>query len=99
MSNGCASVATSLDAIVNENHELERILVQEKDAPLSRVSAFNLAFKLEESAWEIHFHHAMRERRNSSRGLKLFQDLNAADKDHADRIRNYMRQNGIEEVQ
>ena len=92
-------VATSLDAIVNENHELERILLQEKETPLSRASAFNLAVKLEESAWEIHFHHAMRERRNTSEGLKLFQNLNADDKDHADRIRNYMRQNGIDEVQ
>ena len=91
-------VDTSLNALVNANHELERMLIQEREAPMSRESAFNHAIKLEELAEEIHFQHAMQEKRNSSESLKVFQSLNAGDKDHADRIRNYMHQNGIRDL-
>lgn len=91
-------LVTSLEALVNANHDLERILKQEKEAPLSRASAFNLAIKLEESVGEIHFQHAMQKIENPSEALKLFQSLNEDDKDHADRIRNYMLQKGIGEL-
>lgn len=91
-------VGTSLDTLVNANHELERILRQEKEAPMSRASAFNLAIKLEELAGEMHFQNVMQEVNNPSEAVKLFQSLNVDDKDHADRIRNYMRQQGIDEA-
>ena len=93
-------VGTSLNALVIANHELKGILRQEKKAPImSRASAFNLALKLEGLAGEIHFQHVMQEREKPSEAVKLFQSLNADNKDHADRIRNYMRQNGIDEAQ
>lgn len=91
-------VGNSLDALVNANHELERIIRQEKEAPLSRRAAFNLAVRLEELAGEIHFQHAMREKENPPEALRLFQELNEDDMNHASRIRNYMRKNGIDET-
>lgn len=88
-------VCTSLATLIDLNNELECMLVHESDEPLSRAAAFNLAITLEESAGEIHFQHAMHETEHPSKAIKLFQSLNEADVDHADRIRNYMRQNGI----
>ena len=92
-------VDTSLEALVGVNNELERILQQEKgDDPPSREAALNIAIKLEELAGEIHFQNAMQQAQHPSEAIKLFQNLNEDDKDHADRIRNYMRQHGIEET-
>lgn len=88
----------SLESLVNVNHELKRILKQEKEAPLPREAAFNLALKLEQSAGEIHFQHAMQETESPSEAIHLFRNLNGDDKDHADRIRSYMHQKGIEET-
>lgn len=92
-------VGNSLEALINANNELKSILRQEEgDAPPSRAAALNLALKLEELAGEIHFQHAMQQTEHPSEAIKLFQSLNEDDKDHADRIRNYMRQKGIEET-
>lgn len=88
----------SLESLVNVNHELEHILKQEKEAPMPREAAFNLALKLEQSAGEIHFQHAMQETETPSEAIKLFRNLNGDDRDHADRIRSYMRQKGIAEA-
>lgn len=88
-------VDTSLATLINLNNELERILRHESEDPPARAAAFNLAIMLEESAGEVHFQHAMHETEHPSEAIKLFQSLNEADVDHADRIRNYMRQKGI----
>lgn len=88
-------VGESLEALVDMNGTLEGMLRQEKEAPPSKAVAFNLALKLEESAGEIHFQYAMRKTELLSEALKSFQRLNEDDKNHADRIRNYMHQNGI----
>lgn len=90
-------VSNSLETLINVNHVLKRTLMQgEEENPLSRAAAFNLAIKLEESAGEVHFQHAMQQAENPSDAIKLFQSLNEDDKNHADRIRNYMRENGID---
>jgi len=91
-------VGNSLAALIDANNDLKNILRQEKEAPPSRDVALNLALKLEELAGEIHFQHAMHETGQLSESIKLFQSLNEDDRDHADRIRNYMRQHGIEET-
>ena len=89
-------VGTSLGALVNLNCELECILKQEMEfPPLGRAFAFNLAIKLEESAGEIHFQHAMQQTEHPSEAIKLFQSLNEDNKDHADRMHSYMRQKDI----
>ena len=88
-------VGNSLEALTNFNSEIESILRQGREVHPSREFAFNLALKLVESAGEVHFQHAMHETEHPSEAIKLFQSLNERDMDHADRIRSYMRQNGI----
>lgn len=92
-------VDTSLTTLKRLNGELERVIRHEKESPMSRAAAFNLAIRVEESAGEIHFQHTMHETEHPSEAIKLFQSLNEADMDHADRIRNYMRQKNINEAQ
>lgn len=89
-------VGESLKALINANNELGDILKQCKQATPSRAVAFNLALKLENLAGEIHFQHAMQQANHPSEAIKIFQSLNENDRDHADRIRQYMHQNGIE---
>ena len=89
-------VSASLETLTNVNNELKNILKQEGgETPPSRAAAFNLAIRLEESAGEVHFQHAMQQAENPSDAIKLFQSLNEMDKNHADRMRSYMRINGI----
>ncbi len=83
-------VCSSLATLKGLNGEMERII--EGESPLSRESAFELAIRLEESAGEFHFQHAMHETAHPSKAISLFQSLNEADLDHAERIRNYIRQ-------
>ena len=90
-------VGSSLEALIKANNELKTILRKVKGGnSLSRAVALNLAIKLEELAGEIHFQQAMQQIEHSSEVLRLFQNLNEDDKDHAGRIREYMLQNGIE---
>ncbi|MDD2657906.1 MAG: hypothetical protein PHD04_04625 [Candidatus Pacebacteria bacterium] len=92
-------VGSSLATLKNLNGELERLIGQEKESPMSRSAAFNLAIDLEDSAGEIDFQHAMHETGRHSKAIGLFQSLNEFNLDHADRIRSYMRQNGIDGAQ
>lgn len=89
-------VNTKLEVLVQANNELERLLEEHKETPPSRESAFNLAIKLEESAGEVHFQRAM-EKEPDSPAMELFARLNKDDKDHARRIREYMRDKGIDQ--
>jgi len=91
-------VDTSLESLMSANSELECILGQEGGTPPSRAFAFNFALRFEESAGEIHFQHAMQNAEHPSEAIKILQSLNEADKDHANRIRGYMHQNGIAET-
>lgn len=92
-------VDTSLESLINANNELECTFMRGKGTPPSRAFAFNFALKFEESVGEIHFQQAMQKVEHPSEAIKILQSLNEADKDHANRIRNYMRQNGIVETQ
>lgn len=92
-------VDTSLATLKSLNGELEHIIRQDKESPMSRVAAFNLAVKLEESVGEIHFQQAMHATERPTEAIRLFQRLNKADLDHADRIRSYMRQESLGEAQ
>lgn len=92
-----ALVGESLEALVDMSSAMEGILRREIEfPPLERILAFKLALKLEESAGEVHFQHAIQQAKNPSEAIKLFQSLNEDDKDHAERIRRYMRKNGME---
>lgn len=73
------------------NAELESLLEQYEASPPSRETAFNIALKTEMSAGEIHFQRTMTKEADS-KVLKMFQKLNEDDKDHAKRIRDYMKE-------
>ena len=84
----------SIDDLREANKELRSLHNKYETHPPSREVAFNVALKTEMSAGEIHFQSAMA-KSTDSEVLKLFQRLNQDDKDHAKRIRVYMKKNGI----
>lgn len=88
-------LSPNLDELIALNTKLGSLLEEYRKNPPSREMAFNVALDLEESAGEAHFQDAM-EQTPSSELMELFQMLTGEDKEHADRIRTYMRDNGIE---
>ncbi len=88
-------LTTNLDALIKANKEIKELLKEHKqEPPSSRASAFEIAIKVEESTGEIDFSCFMEQQANSP-ALKLFRRVNSEDRDHARRIRNYMREKGI----
>ncbi len=87
-------LAPSLQKLNNTNDKLISLLKEYKEKPPSRETAFNIALDIEQSTGEIHFQLAM-EKSLTSSIMKIFQELNNDYKDHANRIRTYMRDNGI----
>ena len=78
------------------NGKLVSLLEQYDKNPPTREGAFNVALETERSAGEIHFQGIMK-KSTDSRTLKLFQTLNKDDKNHAERIQAYMKDNGLKE--
>ena len=87
----------SMDDLKEVNKVLLSLLDKYENFPPTREEAFNLALKTELSAGEIHFQGTMT-KSTDSKVLDLFQKLNQGDKDHAKRIRDYMKQKGILEL-
>ena len=87
----------SMEDLQGANKELVSILEKYVTNPPTRVEAFKLALKTEMSAGEIHYQSAMAKSTDGSKMLELFQKLNQGDKDHAKRIRTYMKEEGIKE--
>lgn len=77
------------------NGKLSALLEEYSKTAPSRETAFNVALNLEESAGEVHFQRAM-EKSETSTIMMMLQMLNIDDKNHADRIRVYMNEKGIE---
>jgi hypothetical protein len=84
----------SMKEMQEANKELGSLLEKYADDPPSREAAFNVALKTEMSAGEIHFQNTMTKSADS-KVLEMFQKLNQDDKDHAKRIRAYMKENQI----
>ena len=87
-------LSDSLQDLKSTNKKLRSLLKQFKDIPPSRELAFNTALEIEASAGELHFQHFM-DKETNSKIDELFQFLNRGDKDHAKRIRSYMKNNNI----
>lgn len=79
----------NLEELESANREIKRLVQQFQSEPPSREEALRTALRLEESAGELHFQDSM-ENAPVSKVLEIFQKLNAADKGHAQRIREYM---------
>ena len=89
-----AMLPKDVDELIHHNLQLERTVYRFKTNPPSRELALQTAYKLELSVGEIHYQKAMSQA-NPSGFLKIFQELNADDKDHAERIQEYSTANNI----
>ena len=88
-------LAPSVEMLYETNNKLISMLKEYRKKPPAREKAFSIALDIEELAGERHFQLAM-EKPNTSTIMEIFHKLNKDDKDHADRIRTYMSDKGIE---
>jgi hypothetical protein len=77
-----------LDELIKINESFNLRVEQFMKNP-SRESAYKISLELENSGIESHYQ-KLTEKESYSRGVKLFKELNRADKDHAKRITDYM---------
>ncbi|MBI5199502.1 MAG: rubrerythrin family protein [Nitrospirae bacterium] len=88
------AVYHDLERLVESNREIKGLIENyEKRLPLME-EAYRTALRLEESSGESHFQKIM-EKDSDSKIIKIFQDLNKGNKDHAQRIRKKMLERGI----
>ena len=85
----------NLQKLKDTNEDLQFLLTEFEITPPSRAEAFNTALNIENSAGELHFQH-FQEKKHLSNFDEIFQQLNEEDKNHAERILAYMRENGIQ---
>ncbi len=88
-------LAPSVQTLNKTNNKLVSLLKEYKEKLPSRETAFNITLDIEQSTGELHFQLAM-EKSFTSSIMKIFQELNNDYKDHANRIRAYMSDKGIE---
>jgi hypothetical protein len=88
------ALTTNLDALIKVNKEIKALVKKHQRKPPSRASAFEIAIKVEESTGEMDFSCFM-EQAADSLAMKFFSRVNSEDRDHARRLRNYMRAKGI----
>ncbi|MBN1758981.1 MAG: hypothetical protein JW863_11715 [Chitinispirillaceae bacterium] len=87
-------ISHSLSVLKESNGKLRDLITKFRNSPPKRAEAFNCAFKLERTAGELHFQKFLNDRELNV-VEKIFQKLNGDDGEHADRIREYMNNNGI----
>jgi hypothetical protein len=85
----------SLPKMVDTNKKLTALIEKYKANPPQREETFRVAIDIETSGYEIHYQEFMAGKAESAVD-NLFQDLNSGDKDHADRIKNYMISRGLQ---
>lgn len=83
----------NLEEIKKTNLMIRKAMRDFEDQP-DRAGAFRLAYKIENSAGEIHYN-AFMKHAPDSRITGVFRKLNGDDVDHAERIRFYMGQHQI----
>ncbi len=89
------SIEKQTDVLHKMNSTVKTRIEDYKTEPPTRLEAFKFASELENSAGESHFELFMTSVPDSP-VVKIFQKLNGEDKNHAIRIENYMKNNGME---
>jgi len=89
-------LSCDLPLLKETNVKLNSIFEQLKKINPSREEAFNTALDIENSAGELHFQN-FQSKTSLSSFEKTFRQLNENDKDHAERILAYMKENNIPE--
>ncbi len=79
------------EKLKNDVEQLRKIVDDNKANPPDRKGAFELAKKLENSAAELHFQKFIT-KSPDSKLEEVFQTLAQADKDHAERIEQYIKE-------
>ncbi len=82
-------LAESLEAMQEANRVISQTILECKQSAPTRKEACQLAIRLEELAGELHFNRFMSKAPESSLE-EVFQQLNKDDKNHVERIREYM---------
>ena len=88
-------LVSDLQELCDKNAAIEAIIERVKEKTPTRETAFNLAYKIEFTASEVHFQKIMTEN-TDSKLLHAMQELCNADKNHQKRIRKMMDTLGIE---
>ncbi len=79
------------DVLKKEVKELKKFVKECKSKTLSRQDAFRIAQKLENSATELHFQKFVT-KSPDTKLEQIFQQLAKEDKNHADRIKQYIKE-------
>ena len=87
-------LAKDIEALMANNTFIMEQIGRLAATPCTRDEAFNLALKIEMSAGEAHFQEFM-ESETGSLTADIFKQLASEDQNHAHRIRDYMKENGI----
>ncbi len=82
----------NMDTIIQSNKYLNELLKIYENKGLKRREAFQIALEIEQSAAESHYQEVMisPEIQDSSGLINIFRTLNGADKNHIQRIQDYM---------
>ena len=84
----------NLSVLRKTNEQLKELLAAFRKTSPGRIEAFECALKLETTAGELHFQHFLDEN-NLTNVEQIFRQLNGDDREHAERIRLYMSENGM----
>ncbi|NTV05153.1 MAG: rubrerythrin family protein [Chlorobiaceae bacterium] len=87
-------LAKDLQSLLDTNRRISELIDEFSAKPPSRSKAFHTALDIEQAAGEAHFQEFL-DSPSSSYSANIFKQLNQEDRDHAERIREYMKQNGI----
>jgi hypothetical protein len=87
-------LAQNLQALLDANAKVSELIAGFSEKQPSRSTAFITALLMELSAGESHFQEFL-DAPGSSYSANLFKQLNREDRDHAERIRSYMKENNI----
>ncbi len=87
-------LASSVEDVQNTNAELTALIKTFRDTPPLRAIAFQTAIGIEDSAGEKHYQIFM-SGRTKTPVEGIFRQLNKDDKNHAERIRAYMKEKTI----
>jgi ferritin len=87
-------LAQNLQALLDANAKVSELIAGFSEKHPSRFTAFSTALLMELSAGESHFQEFL-DTPGSSFSANLFKQLNQEDRDHAERIRTYMKENSI----
>ncbi len=87
-------LAKDLQSLIDTNTKISALIDTCSSKPPLRADAFNIAYDLEMAAGESHFQQFL-DSPTSSFSANIFKQLNQEDRDHAERILQYMKENKI----